>query len=310
MYMGLFKKKEEVKSKYVFYDREKGKLSKKSIIYIIIMVLVGICIIFSLSTYLRWNRDIENKKEVLLTKEDDLVGYYNDKNEFVEVKELIDFYDVEQEISLRDNEAIVAYCGVKKSLQNKCVSINPSDSTEVLMRRPWNIVNFLVGVELLLLFVLLTSFPHVYAWIPKVLGSLVLLYGLFLIGFQAFQLTNYYYSVHRNKTFVEGTIVREIKDSNINDKFYPVIHYIVNDKDYTYYSYVRTDKKIGDEMTLYYRENTPDKVTEKRNPIKVVDVLLGLFIFVLGCTYLLLLPKKIISEKKVEKIIYESNDNS
>ena len=181
MFMGLFKKKEEVESKFMFYEKEKEKISKKSIIYIILMGLVGLCLIFSFSTYLRWNRDIENRKEVILiSNSDDVVGYYNDKNDFVEVKKLEDFYSVSQEISLRDNEALIAYCGTKKSTQGDCLSINLANGTENIMRHPSNIIAFLCILEFLLLYVLLISLPKVKKYLVYIFGGVILLYGYYL----------------------------------------------------------------------------------------------------------------------------------
>ncbi len=305
--MGLFKKKEEVKSKYKFYDRDKTKLSKRSIIYIIFMVLIGVCIIFSLSTFLRWHNDISNRKEVLLVSNEDKLGYYDEKNKFIEVTKLVDFYDVEQELSIRDNEAIIAYCGVKKSLRTDCISINPSDSLENAMRNPFNITNLLVVLELLLLFVLLISLPSCSKIVIKLLGGVIILYGLFLIGYQVFNITSYYFFVNDNENVADGLIVKEIKDSSINNKILPVYEYKIEDQTYTYYSMEKTDKGINDTVTLYYGKN---KVTERKNPIKVFDLVLGVMIFIIGIMYMAVLPKKVNFEKEIEKINYESNVNA
>ncbi len=304
--MGLFKKKEEVKSKYKFYDREKTKISKRSIIYIIVMVLIGLCITFTLSTYLRWNNDIDGKKEVLLISVDDKVGYYGDKNEFIEVTKLKDFYDVEEELSIRDNEAIVAYCGTKKSLRNECISINPSDSLENTMRNPFNITNILVIIELLLLFVLLISLPSVKKIVVKLIGVVILLYGLFLVGFEVYNISSYYYLI-KNDNLIDGVIVKEIKDSNANGHILPVVEYEINGEKKLYYSLNKTNKKIGDVIPLNYKKG---EVIERRNPIKVFEIVIGAIILVIGIMYLVILPKKVNSEKEVEKIIYESNDNA
>ena len=305
--MGLFKKKEEVKSKYKFYDREKTKISKRSIIYIIVMVLIGLCITFTLSTYLRWNNDIGGKKEVLLISVDDKVGYYGDKDVFIEVTKIKDFYDVDEELSIRDNEAIVAYCGTKKSLRNDCISINPSDGLENVMRSPFNITNILVIIELLLLFVLLISLPSVKRIVVKLIGIVIILYGLFLVGFEVYNISSYYYLINTNKSALEGTIVKEIKDSNANGHILPVIEYEINGEKKLYYSFNKTDSTVGDKVSLFYMKG---EVLERRNPIKVFELVLGVVILVIGIMYLVILPKKVNSEKEVEKIIYESNDNA
>ena len=310
--MGLFKKKEteEVKSKFMFYEKEKEKIGKKSILFIIIMALIGLCMIFSISTYLRWNRDVENRKEVLLIEENEKLGYYNDKNEFVEVKTLSDFYGTEEDVEIRENEGIVVYCGKKKVSRSDCISINPSDNLENVMRKPYTIINLLVIIELLLLFELLISLPTVKPIVVKICGIVIILYGVFLVGYQIFNVTSYYYFVNNNKNVVDGTIVREIRDSEVNNKRLPIIKYTVEDKDYTYYSLVKTDKKIGDTITLYYGKKDYSKVTEKKNPFKILDILISFVVIAIGIMFIKVLPNKINIKKEEPKESKESEEKA
>ena len=306
--MGLFKKKEkeEVKSKFMFYEKEKEKIGKKSILLIIIMALIGLCIIFSISTYLRWNRDIENRKEVLLIEENEKLGYYNDKNEFIEVKDLTDFYGSEEETKIRENEGIIAYCGSKKVSKSDCISINPNSNLENVMRRPYTIINLLVIIELFLLFELLISLPRVKPIIVTICGIVIILYGVFLAGYQIFNVASYYHFVNNSKNVVEGVIVREIKDSESNNKMLPIIQYTINNRDYTYYSLVRTDKKVGDTVTLYHANKNFSKVTEKKNPFKVMDILISLIVMGIGVIFIVTLPDKINIKKEEPKESSES----
>lgn len=288
--MGLFKKKEEVESKFMFYEKEKEKISKKSIIYIVVMVLVGIGVIFSFSTYLRWNRDIENRKEVVLvSNQEEKVGYTDDKGNFVEVKKLVDFYGAEQEISLRNNEATIAYCGVKKSLQGDCIEINPSNGTEKALRHPSNIICFLFILEFLLLYVLFISLPNVKRIFVYVFGGVIVLYGVILLCVQVYQVTSYF---TKNNT-VDGVIVKEVKDSRINNHYLPVYQYNISDKEYIYYSLNKTDKGLGEEEKLYYTNKKFDDVAEKHNPFHIISILLSVFVIIIGIIYLKVLPGKI-----------------
>lgn len=266
--MGLFKKekKEEKKPRLVLNEVPKKPLSKKSKLIICGMVLLGLIAIFFISTYLRWERDISNTHKVILT----------DNESITTRMEIMNFYGEKiDNFKLDEDEAVVMYCNKKET---SCYITDTTNFNENLLRDPSVIVNILLFGEIILFYMLLygKEYPKLVKYIVR---SILILYGLFLVGQQIYDVANYYYLVNDNKEVVNGTIIKKIQNSD-DDKILPVISYTILDKEYLYVSEVTTDKKIGDEITLYTKKKEPEIVEIKRNPFKVLNIIVAILILI------------------------------
>jgi len=268
--MGLFKKKEKVeekKTRLVLNEVPKKPLSKRSKLIITGMVFLGVIAIFFIATHLRWERDIAKTHEVILT----------DNEKITERMSILNFYGEElTDFKLEDDEAAILYCNKKET---KCYVTDTTDFTENLLRNPGNIINILLFGEIILFYMLL--YGKGYSKIVRyIVRGVLILYGMFLVGQQIYNVTNYYFLINSNET-VNGTIIKKLQNSG-DDKIYPVISYTIYDQDYLLVSDVKTEQKMGDEITVYIKKRRLEVADIKRNPFKILDIMVAIIILIEG----------------------------
>lgn len=299
--MGLFKKKEKVKSKFYFREVPKQPLGKKNIILIVVACLTSLLVLFLVSTYLRWNRDIEDTLKVIASvDEEGKITYFNKiKKEYFEVTDVKDFYGSQYELSLDDDEYAVLYCGSRRTNSGSCYYIDPSNKMENFLRNPLGVIVILVAIILVLIFVILASREKKNKLLNTILSSIIILASGIILGMQVFNVLNYYYRISSNSV-VSSTIIGEIKDSRSNDRYLPVLSYNIYDEEYTYASDVKIDSS-DNEISLYYNKKDYEDVIVKHNPFDFVTIISGICLFIVGILYTKLSKIEVKEEKDDNK---------
>ena len=279
------KEKEKQKQEEVVEEVEKKKINWKRVIQWFLFVVVSLIGVFFLSTYIRWSAEIGSKYEVLYTGQEE-----------VKINELKDFLGFDLEAELKENQAMKIYCSSK--FGDSCVTADYTSGIENLLRSPRVVVNIVLLVDLIILYIIfkerLTGKIRTYVY-----GGLVVLLGIYTIGYELFTVADYFYFVNGNKNVADAKVLYELVPNN-GKEFRPVIKYEVEDVEYT------TDidykaKEVGEEITLYYKKKMPDQIDFKRSMVKhILPSIVGIAIIVVGCLYLKL-NKKEKQEKEEEK---------
>lgn len=261
---------------------EKKKIDWKKVILWFIFAVVSLVGVFFLSTYIRWNAEIGDKYEVLYTGQEE-----------VQIKELKDFlgFDIESDIS--DKQAIKAYCTSK--FGSTCITADYTSKVENALRSPRYVVSIVILIDLILLYILLGDRlrkkfrTYIYA-------GVILLFGVYTIGYEIFQVADYYFFVNNNKNVVDAKIIYELVPNN-GKEFRPVIRYEIDEKEYV------TDidvlkKEVGKEITVYYKNKKYDQIEVKRSMLgHIVPAIVGILIVIMGSKYL----KLNLKEKKIKE---------
>ncbi len=273
------------KQEEVLEEVEKKKINWKRVIQWFLFVVVSLVGVFFLSTYIRWTAEIGSKNEILYTGQEE-----------VKIKELKDFLGFDLETELKENQAMKVYCSSK--FGDSCVTADYTSGIENLLRSPRVVVNIVLLIDLIILYIIfkerLSGKIRAYIY-----GGLVILLGIYTIGYEIFAVADYYYFVNGNKNVVDAKVVYELVPNN-GKEFRPVVKYEVEDTEYV------TDidykaKEVGEEITLYYKKKMPDKIDFKRSMVKhILPSIVGIAIIVVGFLYLKL-NKKEKPEKEEKK---------
>lgn len=276
-------KKEKQEVNDVVEEKEKKKNSK--IILYILLVIISLVGIFFLSTYIRWNADIKDRNEVL---------YYNQDD--IKINSLSDFYGSEDLVELKENEAILMYCNSKYG--GDCVTGDFSDNVENILRNPWVCINIVILLDLIIVYMILRNkdIKKIYVYI---LSVMIVLYGVYGIGVQAYKFFDYYHLVNDSEYIVTGKIVRGLVTNN-ESTFKPVVEYETDKGHFIKYIDYDIDgtieEKINEDITLYYNSKNHEDITPRRGFTNyILPLLVSIMSIVIGIIYL-----KINREKKEE----------
>lgn len=256
-------------------EQEKKKLSILNILLIFLMVVVTLVGVFFLSTYIRWEHDIENKNEILYYKQND-----------IKIDSLKDFYDNDISLDIEDTEALRMYCS--NTYGGDCITGDFSNTLENLFRDPYIVVNIVVIIDLLLFYILIRNnnikLVYVYA-----IAGIILVYGFFGIGRQIYKYADYYKLVNDTEYIVDGQIYKGIMTENTKE-FKPVVLYNTDKGEFVKYLDYDIEgtinDKVNEKITLYYDKKYNEIVTPKRTLNGYVKyIILGIFTIIESILY-------------------------
>lgn len=282
--------KKQVNVKDVEIDeKEQNKQDKKrKILLISLLVLVSLIGIFFLSTYLRWNADIEDKYRIIYYKQDGL-----------KIDSLTDFYGGDVSLDIDDNEAIIMYC--TKDYGKNCVTLDYLNPLENIFRDPVIIINVVIIIDLILVYNLIKD-KYIKDIKKLIMGLVILVYGLGLTFMQIYKIAEYYIFVN-NQFETTATIYKKVITEN-DKKFNPIVKYEIDGKEYM--EYLDTDikgsidDKIDEEINIHYYKKDKNSIVGKRNVLwRIAPAILGIIIVIESISFM---PKmrKIVEEKKEE----------
>lgn len=277
-------KKANIKDADIVEIEDTKKLDVKKLILIVLIGIVSLVGVFFLSTKIRWNAELEDKKFEVL--------YYN--QEEINVEELKGFYDEKIDLKLKDTEAILMYCDSEYG--EICVTGDFNNGFENLLRNPGIAINIVILIDLVLLFILIKD-NNLGKVKTYVLFSVILLVGLFNIGKVIYEFANYYTFVNDSKNVVDATIIRGLVTEN-EKEYYPVITYSTNQGDFTTYVDVPLNGKVTDDLpdknklTIYYDKVDNSICTSKQSLTKyILPLVVGIMYVVMSVVYLVKIKK-------------------
>ena len=275
--------KEKEKQEVVEEEIEKKSINWKRVIQWFLFTVVTLIGVFFLSTYIRWSAEVGDKYEVIYTGQEE-----------VKIKELKNFLDFDVEAKVGEDEAIKAYCSSK--FGDNCVTTDYTSGIENLLRAPRPVITIVVLIDLIILYVIfkerLTGKIRAYVY-----GALIVLFGIYTVGYEIFGVADYYFFVNGNKNVVDGKIIKEIIPNN-GKEFRPLIKYEVEEKEYITDLDI-TKKEVGKKINVYYNKKHPEKIEVKRSMVgHIAPSLFGIAIIVVGVKYLKINKKKVIKEEE------------
>lgn len=275
--------KEKEKQEEVLEEVEKKSINWKRVIQWFLFTVVTLVGVFFLSTYIRWNAEIEDKYEVVYTGQEE-----------VKINELNNYLGFDIEAEVNEDQAIKAYCSSK--FGESCVTADYTSGVENLLRSPRPVVAVVILIDLIILYIIfkerLTGKIRTYIY-----GALIILFGLYIVGYELFGVADYYFFVNGNKNVVDGSIIKELVPNN-GKVFRPLISYEVDEKEYVTDLDIKA-KEVGKEITIYYNKKNPEQIEVKRSMLgHIFPSIVGIATIVLGVVYLKINKKKEIKEEE------------
>jgi hypothetical protein len=275
--------KEKEKTEEVVEEVEKKSINWKRVIQWFLFTVVSLVGVFFLSTYIRWNAEISDKYEIIYTGQEE-----------VKINELKNYLGFDIEAKVEADQAIKAYCSSKYG--ESCVAADYTSGVENLLRSPRPVVAVVLLIDLIILYIIfkerLTGKIRTYIY-----GVLIILFGLYIVGYEVFGIADYYFFVNGNKNVVDGTIIKGLIPNN-GKEFRPLISYEVEEKEYVKDIDIKA-KEVGKEITVYYNKKAPEKIEVKRSMLgHIFPSIVGIATVVLGVVYLKINKKKEINEEE------------
>lgn len=244
------------KNEDIIVDNEEKKKSffNKNFVLVILLIVVSLVGIFFASTYIRWNAEISELNEIIYYGQDD-----------IKITELKDFYGNEMSTEINDYQALRLYC--TSEYGNECLTGDYVDTLENLFRSPRVVINIVILIDLIIVYILIKDKKLKKVFIYAV-SLLILLYGIYSLGFQIYKLSDYIGSVNDSQNVTQAKIIRGVVTSN-EDRFKPIIEY-TTDKgtNIIYLDYIvkgNIEDKIDDTITVYYKKKDVLDVEVKRS---------------------------------------------
>lgn len=254
---------------------EKKSFPWKKVILVILFVIVSLFGIFFSSTFIRWKSEIATLEEVL---------YYG--QEEIKIQHLQDFYGNDMDLTLDENHALKLYC--TSSYGNDCITGDYVNHLENMFRNPVVVVRLVVFIDFILLYLFIKD-KEIGNIKVYICSSLILLYGLYGLGSQIYQISDYLMRVYHEPVVLQGKIVRGIVTAS-DKQFKPVIEYTIDDETFiTYLDYTIDDtieEKKDSEITLYYHKKEENPIEVKRSLLPyLVPTLLSILIIIVSVFY-------------------------
>lgn len=244
------------KNEDIIVDNEEKKKSffNKNFVLVILLIVVSLVGIFFASTYIRWNAEISELKEIIYYGQDD-----------IKITELKDFYGNEMSTEINDYQALRLYC--TSEYGNECLTGDYVDTLENLFRSPRVVINIVILIDLIIVYILIKDKKLKKVFIYAV-SLLILLYGIYSLGFQIYKLSDYIGSVNDSQNVTQAKIIRGVVTSN-EDRFKPIIEYTTEKgTNIIYLDYIvkgNIEDKIDDTITVYYKKKDVLDVEVKRS---------------------------------------------
>lgn len=244
------------KNEDIIVDNEEKKKSffNKNFVLVILLIVVSLVGIFFASTYIRWNAEISELNEIIYYGQDD-----------IKIKELKDFYGNEMSTEINDYQALRLYC--TSEYGNECLTGDYVDTLENLFRSPRVVINIVILIDLIIVYILIKDKKLKKVFIYAV-SLLILLYGIYSLGFQIYKISDYIGSVNDSQNVTQAKIIRGVVTSN-EDKFKPIIEYTTEKgTNIIYLDYIvkgNIEDKIDDTITVYYKKKDVLDVEVKRS---------------------------------------------
>ncbi len=244
------------KNEDIIVDNEEKKKSffNKNFVLVILLIVVSLVGIFFASTYIRWNAEISELNEIIYYGQDD-----------IKITELKDFYGNEMSTEINDYQALRLYC--TSEYGNECLTGDYVDTLENLFRSPRVVINIVILIDLIIVYILIKDKKLKKVFIYAV-SLLILLYGIYSLGFQIYKLSDYIGSVNDSQNVTQAKIIRGVVTSN-EDKFKPIIEYTIEKgTNIIYLDYIvkgNIEDKIDDTITVYYKKKDVLDVEVKRS---------------------------------------------
>lgn len=244
------------KNEDIIVDNEEKKKSffNKNFVLVILLIVVSLVGIFFASTYIRWNAEISELNEIIYYGQDD-----------IKITELKDFYGNEMSTEINDYQALRLYC--TSEYGNECLTGDYVDTLENLFRSPRVVINIVILIDLIIVYILIKDKKLKKVFIYAV-SLLILLYGIYSLGFQIYKLSDYIGSVNDSQNVTQAKIIRGVVTSN-EDKFKPIIEYTTEKgTNVIYLDYIvkgNIEDKIDDNITVYYKKKDVLDVEVKRS---------------------------------------------
>ena len=261
---------DNMKAEEIIEEVEKSKIKWSKVLlasFIVVFSLIGI---FFIATFIRWKAEIANKYEIIYTGQEE-----------VKIDKLVDFYAIEMDTELKENEAILMYC--TSEYGKECIAPDLTNWLENNFRHPLLVVAIVIFIDLVLLFIMtkddLAGKKRTYVY-----GDLIMLWGLVFIGIQVFKVADYYKLVKDDNTYVGNRVYKLRSDSK--NSFVPVYHYdeeqVYIPRDYNLKGTYEEKEEI-----IYYSKKDNKKMTVRRD-VKgyILPAVIGFITFVMGIVYL------------------------
>lgn len=244
------------KNEDIIVDNEEKKKSffNKNFVLVILLIVVSLVGIFFASTYIRWNAEISELNEIIYYGQDD-----------IKITELKDFYGNEMSTEINDYQALRLYC--TSEYGNECLTGDYVDTLENLFRSPRVVINIVIIIDLIIVYILIKDKKLKKVFIYAV-SLLILLYGIYSLGFQIYKLSDYIGSVNDSQNVTQAKIIKGVVTSN-EDRFKPIIEYTTEKgTNIIYLDYIvkgNIEDKIDDTITVYYKKKDVLDVEVKRS---------------------------------------------
>lgn len=244
------------KNEDIIVDNEEKKKSffNKNFVLVILLIVVSLVGIFFASTYIRWNAEISELNEIIYYGQDD-----------IKITELKDFYGNEMSTEINEYQALRLYC--TSEYGNECLTGDYVDTLENLFRSPRVVINIVILIDLIIVYILIKDKKLKKVFIYAV-SLLILLYGIYSLGFQIYKLSDYIGSVNDSQNVTQAKIIKGVVTSN-EDRFKPIIEYTTEKgTNIIYLDYIvkgNIEDKIDDTITVYYKKKDVLDVEVKRS---------------------------------------------
>lgn len=244
------------KNEDIIVDNEEKKKSffNKNFVLTILLIVVSLVGIFFASTYIRWNAEISELNEIIYYGQDD-----------IKITELKDFYGNEMSTEINDYQALRLYC--TSEYGNECLTGDYVDTLENLFRSPRIVINIVILIDLIIVYILIKDKKLKKVSI-YVVSLLILLYGIYSLGFQIYKLSDYIGSVNDSQNVTQAKIIKGVVTSN-EDRFKPIIEYTTEKgTNIIYLDYIvkgNIEDKIDDNITVYYKKKDVLDVEVRRS---------------------------------------------
>lgn len=254
------------------------KVSIKKIILWVLFTIVSVVGLLFLSTEIRWKADIEDRKEIV----------YIGQSE-IKIDKVVDFYGVEVDTELEDNEALLLYC--TSEYGGDCLTGDYNNGLENILRNSNLVVNIVLIIDLLLLFLIFKD-KEIKKIFKVIISVLVFCYGVYNLGVQVYYISDYYLFVNDSENVVNATIVRGIITAS-EKEFNPLVEYETEKgKFLTYLDYPidgKIDEKVNEQITIYYDTKDHSIINIKRNVSEyILPIIISLIFMGLGIIYFIL----------------------
>ena len=269
-----------MKTEEIVEEVEKSKVSFFKIFLGTLFVIFTLIAVFFMATYIRWKAEINNKTEIVYSGQEE-----------IKIDKLVDFYGIELDPELKENEAISVYC--TSEFGKECIMADYNSFLENNFRNPFLVISIVVFIDLILIYVLTKNYlngkkrSYVY-------GGLIILWGLVNICVSVYKIADYV-KLEKTGEQITGKQINYLRSNN-KKSYVPYISYStenpnnrneVIDVKYIPLNYSIDGSFEEKEITLYQDKKNKSLVTPKRDlKSYIVPVSTGVLTVIMGFIYL------------------------